>query len=394
MVRITPELLRKRAEHNEGELSTLEEVTLHQYDIEKIEILDKCCRHLKILYLQNNIIPKMENLNKLKELEYLNLAVNNVKVIEGIDRCESLKKLDLTLNFIEIDDLEASLRHLGQVSTIEQLYMTGNPCTDWQGFRELTISLVPQLNQLDGKDITHTERLAALQVLNERLDELKEAIEIKHQNPELYKRHYTIESRVEQAKENERIQEEKDKTQQESDEKQYGIKNLPPPPVYNQNGEIRQCNQGNYDYEFYEKHDGGVQYIVLDIKVPRYLETSQIGLDLNPNYVRLDIKGKITQLRFPCEIKVEESRALRSQTSGSLQLVMPKTKNDAVPYFFLKEELEKKKKEEKREISRGETRILKNENKQTQEEAKQPIRKRLEEPEEPWEDDPSVPDLE
>lgn len=91
MVRITPDLLRKRAEHNEGQLSNLEEISLHQFDIEKIENLDLFCRHLKILYLQNNIIPRMENLNKLKELEYLNLALNNISKIENIQRCESLK---------------------------------------------------------------------------------------------------------------------------------------------------------------------------------------------------------------------------------------------------------------------------------------------------------------
>ena len=91
MPQITQELLRKRAEHNEGLLSTLEEVTLHQYELEKIENLDVYCRHLKILYLQNNLIGKMEGLNKLKELEYINLAVNNVKKIEGVGGCESLK---------------------------------------------------------------------------------------------------------------------------------------------------------------------------------------------------------------------------------------------------------------------------------------------------------------
>jgi protein TilB len=32
----------------------------------------------------------MEGLKKLKELEYINLAVNNVKKIEGIAFCESL----------------------------------------------------------------------------------------------------------------------------------------------------------------------------------------------------------------------------------------------------------------------------------------------------------------
>lgn len=44
----------------------------------------------------------MENLYKLRELEYLNLALNNIKVIEGIENCESLMKLDLTVNFIDL----------------------------------------------------------------------------------------------------------------------------------------------------------------------------------------------------------------------------------------------------------------------------------------------------
>ena len=56
----------------------------------------------------------MENLSKLKELEYLNLALNNISKIEGIEGCESLKKLDLTCNFIDVDDLEESLINLSK----------------------------------------------------------------------------------------------------------------------------------------------------------------------------------------------------------------------------------------------------------------------------------------
>jgi protein TilB len=56
---VTEELLRKRSEHNEGELSTLEEITLHQFDIEKIELLDVYCRNLRLLYLQNNQIARI-----------------------------------------------------------------------------------------------------------------------------------------------------------------------------------------------------------------------------------------------------------------------------------------------------------------------------------------------
>ena len=56
---ITEELLRKRAEHNDGILADLREVTLHQFEIEKIDNLHVYCRHLQILYLQNNLIPKL-----------------------------------------------------------------------------------------------------------------------------------------------------------------------------------------------------------------------------------------------------------------------------------------------------------------------------------------------
>ena len=66
MGRITVELLRKRAEHNDGMLSNLQEVTLHQQNIEKIELLGQLCRKLKILYLQNNVISRIENLHHLK----------------------------------------------------------------------------------------------------------------------------------------------------------------------------------------------------------------------------------------------------------------------------------------------------------------------------------------
>ncbi len=45
----------------------------------------------------------MENIGKLKDLEYINLSLNNIQKIENVRGCESLKKLDLTLNFVDMD---------------------------------------------------------------------------------------------------------------------------------------------------------------------------------------------------------------------------------------------------------------------------------------------------
>jgi protein TilB len=103
----------------------------------------------------------MEGLTKLKELEYLNLAVNSVGKIEGVSRCESLNKLDLTLNFIEVEDLKESLENLEMCPHFTELYLTGNPCTDWPNYRTYTIAKVDTLMRLDGQEITKAQRLAA-----------------------------------------------------------------------------------------------------------------------------------------------------------------------------------------------------------------------------------------
>lgn len=56
---VTEDIVRRRAEHNDCEIFSLEEVSLHQQDIERIEHIDRWCRELRILYLQNNLIPRI-----------------------------------------------------------------------------------------------------------------------------------------------------------------------------------------------------------------------------------------------------------------------------------------------------------------------------------------------
>jgi len=167
MPHITRELLRKRAEHNEGMISTLEEISLHQEELEAInDVLATTCRKLKILYLQNNIIPKMENLHHMKDLQYLNLALNNITKIEGIQNCEFLRKLDLTVNFIDFDTLAESIDHLKSRINLEELYMLGNPVeANWPNFQYYVIGHLPQLVSLDGKEITKTMQIKSRQML-------------------------------------------------------------------------------------------------------------------------------------------------------------------------------------------------------------------------------------
>jgi protein TilB len=179
MPHITRQLLRKRSEHNEGIISTLEEISLHQEELEEInEVLGMTCRKLKILYLQNNIIPKMENLHHMKDLEYLNLALNNVSKIEGLANCEFLKKLDLTVNFIDFDTLEESIDHLCNRVNLQDLYLMGNPAqASWENFQCYVIAKLPQLKTLDGTEITRSLQIRARQMLPKLELELKDLSE-------------------------------------------------------------------------------------------------------------------------------------------------------------------------------------------------------------------------
>jgi protein TilB len=118
------------------------------------------------------------------------------------------------------------------------------------------------------------------------------------------------------------------------------------PETYGKDGRILQCNQGSYKWEFGESEDKTC--ITLELNVPRFMDTSTMNIDLQPLYVRCDIKGKITQLVFEEEILVERSTVQRSQTTGSLCLTMPKARINEIQarnmkYAKQREEREKKK---------------------------------------------------
>lgn len=158
MFAVTEQLIRKKSEHNELIIGTLEELSLHQEDIEAIEHIQHWCRELKILLLQSNLISKIENLHKLKKLEYLNLSLNNIEVIENLEQLESLNKLDLTLNFI--GNLQ-SVENLRDNYNLRELILTGNYCANYDGYRNFVIATLPQLRSLDGIEIKRGDRIIA-----------------------------------------------------------------------------------------------------------------------------------------------------------------------------------------------------------------------------------------
>ncbi|KAM8838833.1 dynein axonemal assembly factor 11 [Synchiropus picturatus] len=314
---VTEDLIRKRAEHNECEIFSLEEVSLHQQDIEKIEHIERWCRDLKILYLQNNLIPRIENVGRLKKLQYLNLALNNIEVIENLEGCESLQKLDLTVNFVgqlsSVETLRANLH-------LSELFLVGNPCTDFQGYRSYVVAMLPQLQWLDGTRVSRSERIRASQGLDEvqrqvlvqerdylrkrakqREESQREAgedgdtcssrtseepLERNHEEREREFWHtpclFTPESRLETH----RHLEETRKSNEKEEEKKPKRRTL-----ITADGRVMNVNEPKLDFSLTEDDERGL--VVLELQVFRHLDTSLLDVDVQPTYARVTVKGKV-----------------------------------------------------------------------------------------------------
>jgi protein TilB len=296
-VALTEDLIRRKAEHNEGMLSTLEEIALHQLDIDKIECLNNC-RCLKIVYLQSNLIRKIEGLHRLKELDYLNLALNNITRVENLERCEALTKLDLTVNFIDLDELE-SIHSLKDNTMLRDFHLMGNPCVQhWEsGYRDYVIATLPQLSTLDGVAITRADRIRAMQRLPELERELASlspiAKERKAQQKAKWKeRQRKIESgelvvtnettdewcpevRVEDARELREVEEEKQAYRKKAQvDSLFGDQPARERRLFKEDGTPVQMNTAKWPFSIDE--DGENVYV--DVALPKFLDSAAVGI--------------------------------------------------------------------------------------------------------------------
>ncbi|KAB0405163.1 hypothetical protein E2I00_015292, partial [Balaenoptera physalus] len=356
----TEDLIRRNAEHNDCIIFSLEELSLHQQEIERLEHIDKWCRDLKILYLQNNLIGKIENVSKLKKLEYLNLALNNIEKIENLEGCEGLTKLDLTVNFI--GEL-SSVKTLQHNIHLKELFLMGNPCADFDGYRQFVVATLQQLKWLDGKEIERSERIQALQdfpVVEQQIREQEKA--------------YCLKRAKDKEETQRKLQEEENKGEKEGrhtgfDGRWYtdisatlpsseeSKNDVQAPEIQEGECKKKKLDNGEDDLEFWNKpslytpesrletlrhmekqrkdqeklrldfslrDDEKRNQIVLDLAVYRYMDTSLIDVDVQPTYVRVMVKGKPFQLVLPAEVKPDSSSARRAQTTGHLVVYMPK----------------------------------------------------------------------
>ncbi|KND04944.1 hypothetical protein, variant [Spizellomyces punctatus DAOM BR117] len=347
-------------------------------------------------------LKSVENLHKLKELKYLQLALNNVSKIENLEGCEALEKLDLTVNFVE-DPLDVECLKGNEM--LRELFLVGNPCTQKEGYREFVITTLPQLKNLDGRDITRSERIEAAQVyenvrkrfIREREERTGTVYEAKVEAEPAPQKANDHESSKAQYNENstnssDSLNEGRNPTPASGDideleEKRWRFQNEPvphtpsarleaardlasmregknnqnpptkqqqsPTPLFAPDGRVLQKNQGKWPFHFAITTDT----ITLHVELSKFVDTSLIDVDVQPTWLRISVKGKILQLVLDEEVQTENVLCERSRVTGWLAVTMvkahvDKTKADVIEIRNKERRIKEDEERQKRALQR------------------------------------------
>jgi hypothetical protein len=106
---------------------SIDRIYLNHFDMSHIPLFE-CEENLKLLYLDNNHITKMENLISLNSLLYLNLYSNKITEISNLNSINRLKALMLGKNMIDkiqnlscLPSLEVLDLHSNKIQKIENI---------------------------------------------------------------------------------------------------------------------------------------------------------------------------------------------------------------------------------------------------------------------------------
>lgn len=148
---------------------------------------------------------------------------------------------------------------------------------------------LPTLGRIDGTDVTKTMRMGARQNFDMMHGDLTMAARARIEKKVLdtsdpSQGGYTKEFRRECYKDQVRQKEEQERKGKENsmfkDYNEYNEEHNQKRevPIYNKNGGIRLANEGKYEWRFDETEDK--THVIFEIKIPKFLDTSCINVDL------------------------------------------------------------------------------------------------------------------
>jgi cilla- and flagella-associated protein len=111
--------------------------------------------NVKNLNLWGNELEDVRILKDMPNIEVLSLSVNKISTLKPFQYCKKLSELYLRKNLIS--DL-SEIRYIKNLPSLKVLWLWDNPCADAPNYREIVISVLPNLIKLDNQPVTNEER--------------------------------------------------------------------------------------------------------------------------------------------------------------------------------------------------------------------------------------------
>ncbi len=140
-----------KAEKKAMQLLKLTHIHLDREQICEIDNLAEYLGDVTNLYLQGNLIRRIENLEFLHKLKFLILSNNQIERIENLNALKQLKLLDLSYNLIDRVDVQELPKHLAFLD------LRHNPCLLGDGETKAIADYLKDLKQLNGDDLFDNE---------------------------------------------------------------------------------------------------------------------------------------------------------------------------------------------------------------------------------------------
>lgn len=144
-----------KIESKAKKLLKLTHIHLDRENIDEIDNLVEYLGDIRNLYLQNNLISRIENLDFFTNLKFLVLSHNRIEKIENLKMLINLKLIDLSHNLIEDFNIEELPK------SISFLDLRENKCVQkpqiWLEIEPKLKKYFIKLIQLNGNDLVDTE---------------------------------------------------------------------------------------------------------------------------------------------------------------------------------------------------------------------------------------------
>lgn len=98
-------------------------------------------------------------LSQMPNIEVLALSINKITTLKDFQHCPKLQELYIRRN--NIKNL-AEIKYLQNLPHLKTLWLSENPCADHPNYRQYVLSVLPNLQKLDNKEVTAQERQSAL----------------------------------------------------------------------------------------------------------------------------------------------------------------------------------------------------------------------------------------